>query len=46
MDYPNLEFLTDIELALLQSEARKLADQDFVNAILIELGKRQKNNES
>jgi len=39
---PNLEFLTDIELAILQSEARNLGDKDFVDDILIELGKRQK----
>jgi len=42
MDYPNLGFLSDIDLVILQSEARKTGDQDFVNAILIELGNREK----
>ena len=40
MDYPNLENMSDLELAIMQSEARKTGDTDFVNAILMELGKR------
>jgi len=42
VDYPNLEFLSDTDLVILQSDARKTGDKDFVNAILIELSKRQK----
>jgi len=45
MEYPNLEHMTDMELVVLQSEARKTKDTDFVNAILIELGKRQKEKQ-
>ncbi len=44
MDYPSLKYMTDLELVVLQSEARKTGDTDFVDAILIELGKRQKGD--
>ena len=43
-DYTDFDFnlFSDLELVSMQSESRKIGDVDFVNAILIELGRRQK----
>jgi len=43
-DYTNFDFslFSDLELAQMQKESREIGDMDFVHAILIELGRRQK----
>jgi len=44
MDYPALKDLSDMELALLQHEARRFPeDKPFADAILKELGDRAKS---
>ncbi len=42
--YPNLESLSTMELILLQSEARKVNDKDFFNAILTLLSPNKEEN--
>ena len=43
-DYTDFDFslFSDLELVSMQSESRKIVDLDFVNAVLTELGRRQK----
>lgn len=43
----DFSFFSDLELAVMQSQVRESGeDKEFVNAILVELGKRQREREA
>ena len=42
MEFPSLDYMSNMDLVLLLKDAREWNDKEFVEYILIELGKRQK----